>query len=188
MEYYTYLYTDPKTDLPVYVGKGKNDRAKSHLKKSENPRLHYLLQKRQKEGFIIEPVITFHTSEKAAYAAEIFWIAVYGRVDKNTGTLFNRTDGGDSPPNGKGTKMSEEAKQKIAQWNRGKPRSEETKQKIREKRALQKNLATGKRSEESRRNISNGIGNRVSWNKGIPHTAEHKENLRISRLKKKDIS
>lgn len=54
MEYYTYLYKDPKTDIPVYIGKGKNNRAFGHLKKSQNPKLNALLRKRTREGFYIE--------------------------------------------------------------------------------------------------------------------------------------
>lgn len=39
--YYVYKLINPETNLPFYVGKGKADRAESHLKlksKTDNPR------------------------------------------------------------------------------------------------------------------------------------------------------
>ena len=39
--YFVYQLLDPITNLPFYIGKGKNDRAKTHLwgtSKSNNPR------------------------------------------------------------------------------------------------------------------------------------------------------
>ena len=32
LKYYVYLYVDPRTNVPFYIGKGKGDRAFSHLK------------------------------------------------------------------------------------------------------------------------------------------------------------
>lgn len=158
--FYTYLYTDPKNNNPIYVGKGQDKRAWAHFKTVFNPRLTYLLKKRTKEGFIIEPVLTYWPSEKAAFAGEIFWIATYGREDLGKGTLFNRTDGGDSPPSAKGLKRTKEWKEKHQI-----PCLEETKKKI----------------GDANRNRKLG----PSWNKDIPMSAEAKLKQSIAHIGKK---
>lgn len=100
-EFYTYLYSDPKDSTPVYVGKGKNKRAFSHLKHSTNRRLRHLIAKRQSEGYTVVPAITPCSTEVEALALEIELIARYGRSDLGKGTLFNLTDGGEGPSGAK---------------------------------------------------------------------------------------
>lgn len=95
MDFCTYIYFDPKTGDAIYVGQGKKDRPLQHLKSSNNKRFFNTLQKRLREGFDCTPTIILCPTKKQAAALEIFWIAVFGRVDTNTGTLFNHTDGGD---------------------------------------------------------------------------------------------
>jgi hypothetical protein len=94
---YVYIWSDPKTSIERYVGWGKTaTRSYVHIKNSHNARLESMLHKRKREGFELNPVINEHVpSEKSARAIEIFWIAVFGRLDQNTGTLFNRTIGGE---------------------------------------------------------------------------------------------
>jgi hypothetical protein len=100
--YYVYVYRDPrpnKNNVPVYVGKGVNDRAYQHWvrpDKCHNPQLKHLLNLLKRES--LEPVIqiVFYTeSEDEAFAKEIELIALFGRKDQKKGTLFNYTDGGD---------------------------------------------------------------------------------------------
>lgn len=93
-KYYTYLYFDIG-GTPIYVGKGKNNRAFSHLRPSTKTHLGYLLRKRLRQGCIIKPTIHIEVDEKTALNMERFWISFYGRKDLKEGTLFNLTDGGD---------------------------------------------------------------------------------------------
>lgn len=183
--YYTYLYIDPKNNSPIYVGKGQDKRAWSHFTITSNPRLTNTLKKRIQEGFIIEPSLTYYPSEKAAYSAEIFWIAVYGREDLKTGTLFNRTPGGDAPPSGKGRKRTEawieahripateekKAKQRLSMKGRYKGRP-----------AYNKGIPC---SEEKKKKISETAlaANRISWNKDIPMYDRTKSKLSESKTK-----
>src|SRR5215470_4142651 len=98
--FYTYLIWDPRPDSrePIYVGKGRRNRAHSHLKKSSNPLLRRVIAKIRSDGFqpYIEIDSYFDTSAKALHA-EIGLIARYGRRDLGTGSLCNLTDGGESP-------------------------------------------------------------------------------------------
>lgn len=113
--FYTYLYRD-LDGTPLYVGKGNDKRAWKH--RSSKSHLGLLLRKRAKVGFIIQPEIVKCADENTAFATEIFWIAVYGRLDLDRGTLLNRTDGGDGIS---GHAHSQEAKDKIAAFRIGKP-------------------------------------------------------------------
>jgi len=124
-QFYTYLYKDPKTDKEIYVGKGKGNRANAHLFKGSRTRLSNVLRKRQREGFTVEPIIAPCVDEQHALEMEKFWIHMFGREDLGTGTLFNKTDGGDSVPSRKGAKNSPEHREKISKANTGKIRSSE---------------------------------------------------------------
>jgi hypothetical protein len=114
-QYYTYLWKDPKTNLPIYVGKGCNKRAWKHLK--ENTRIGNLLRKRISEGYNPQPIIHNEVDEKHAHFMEEVWIEQYGREKTGEGTLFNITAGGDSPPSRKGITPSAEHKAKISEAN-----------------------------------------------------------------------
>ena len=111
-QYYTYLYKD--TDgTPIYIGKGHGDRAWLHF--GFKSHLGNLLRKRKKSGFIA-PELTYHKNELTALAMEIFWISIYGRKDKNLGTLLNRTDGGDGTS---GKIVSQETRAKLSIIKKG---------------------------------------------------------------------
>ena len=104
--FYTYLYKDPKTDVPLYVGKGQDYRAFSHFKSKHH--LGNLLRKRNREGYVCDPIFLHKDcTENQSFAFEIFWIAVFGRQDLDKGTLLNRTNGGEGPS---GIIWSEETK------------------------------------------------------------------------------
>ena len=109
-EYYTYLYKDPKTDTPIYIGKGCKLRAYEH--RFSQYRIGRTIRKRLKQGYNIDPIIVYHKNENTALAMEIFWIAVYGRENIKTGTLFNQTPGGEG---GSGP-MQDETKKKISNF------------------------------------------------------------------------
>lgn len=147
--YYVYIYFDVD-GTPCYVGKGKGNRWKSHFRKtrkhhSNNTQLRGLI--RLAGGTL--PVVILRDSLTNAKAIEIEMalIAAIGRIDINTGPLFNHTDGGEGnsgwkPSEGTRNKISasltgrvgwphtEESKRKISIGNKGKKRSLETGAKI----------------------------------------------------------
>lgn len=104
--FYVYVYRDPrpnKNNVPVYVGKGQDNRAYDHWdnpSRCHNKHLKNLLNFLKREN--LEPIIQiiFNTeSEEDAFTKEIEMIALFGRKDKNQGTLFNLTDGGEGLTN-----------------------------------------------------------------------------------------
>jgi hypothetical protein len=100
--FYVYIYRDPrptKNKQPVYVGKGTGDRDLSHWSKgSHNKPLQDFLSHLKANNLeaIVERV--FETeNEEEAFAKEMQLIELYGRRDLRTGSLFNRTAGGEGP-------------------------------------------------------------------------------------------
>jgi hypothetical protein len=98
--FYVYVYRDPrptKNMQPVYVGKGTGDRDLSHWSRgSHNKPLQDFLS--HLRAISAQPICTrvFETeNEDEAFAKEVELIKLYGRRDLKTGTLFNRTDGGE---------------------------------------------------------------------------------------------
>lgn len=120
--FYSYLYRDPKTDVAIYVGKGRGSRAFAHF--NARTRLGNLLRKRVAEGFQVKPEITYHRDEELAFFVEQESIRKYGRADMGAGTLFNLTDGGEGSSN-----PSHETRRKIALSLIGTIQSPETKAK-----------------------------------------------------------
>ena len=95
MDYYVYLYIDPRTNLPFYVGKGIGDRKYYHLTETLettiNKRKYYRIQSIRRAG--LEPIIEERhsmLSEVIAYELEEKLIRQYGRkgYDQN-GILMN---------------------------------------------------------------------------------------------------
>lgn len=136
-----YVYRDPKTGVPVYVGKGLPQRPYTHLVKSSNVRLDRMLKKRAKEGFTITPDVISVESNEDALEMEMLLIAMYGRHDKGTGTLFNLTDGGQGTlgicehhrlaiVESNRLKNKSQDLSKFAGWNRGVPMSDDAKSKL----------------------------------------------------------
>jgi hypothetical protein len=98
--YYVYVYKDPrptKNQQVVYVGKGTGDRDLSHWSRgSHNKPLQDFLSHLRQRG--LEPIrqrILETLDEAEAFKKEIELIALYGRRNIGTGTLFNLTDGGE---------------------------------------------------------------------------------------------
>lgn len=118
--YYTYLYYDPKTTKCRYVGIGMIRRARSHLRRSTNPQLHTMIQKRLKEGFDIEPILIEADSVDDAKDMEKLLISMIGREDLSLGPLFNHTDGGDGTAgHGHGSTTKERiGKASMKMWQR----------------------------------------------------------------------
>jgi hypothetical protein len=111
--FYVYVYRDPrptKDNQPVYVGKGTGDRDISHWAKgSHNKPFQDFISHLKQRGLVAVCQRVFETEdEQEAFAKERELITLYGRRDIGTGTLFNRTDGGEGVA---GSVKTEEQKQ-----------------------------------------------------------------------------
>ena len=100
MKHCAYIYRDPRDGTPVYVGKGtytseRRNRALSHLCSKLTTKLPNFLRARAAEGFDVLPQIILCNTDEEAIEMETLLIAMIGRLDLGTGSLFNLTDGGD---------------------------------------------------------------------------------------------
>jgi hypothetical protein len=112
--FYVYILKD--NDIPFYVGKGTKNRMYEHsLQAKRSNKSTHLLNKIRKmfsEGRSIQyEKVFFSEDAREALDKEIELIALYGRIDKNTGILVNGTDGGDGVV---GYVYTEEHKRKIS--------------------------------------------------------------------------
>jgi len=103
-EYYTYAYLR-EDGTPYYIGKGKGNRAyKDH------------------KGYVFVPsvdrvlILTHFSNEEEAFKHEIYLINVLGRKDLGTGTLWNRTNGGDGTS---GATLTEATRSKMSKSRMG---------------------------------------------------------------------
>lgn len=148
-QYYVYIYYDPITNLPFYVGKGKKDRMYHHLKETaettDNKKKFNYINKLRKNG--ITPIVIKFKEDMAdndAYDLEEELISKFGRKGfESYGILTNIclgsrppvTTGKDHHNFGKGflVKHTDETKKKISEskkgqrsWHKGRTKSEET--------------------------------------------------------------
>jgi hypothetical protein len=98
--FYVYVYRDPrplKLNQPVYVGKGTGNRDISHWSKgSHNKPFQDFISHLKLRGYVALCTHELETEDEAeAFAKEVELIALYGRRNLKTGTLFNLTDGGE---------------------------------------------------------------------------------------------
>jgi hypothetical protein len=98
--FYVYVYRDPrpsKNNQPVYVGKGTGDRDLSHWSRgSHNKPFQDFISHLKQRGLVATCERVFETeNEEEAFAKEMQLIELYGRRDTKTGSLFNRTAGGE---------------------------------------------------------------------------------------------
>ena len=134
-DYYVYKLLDPRTNLPFYVGKGKDARAYTHLKKQSktcNPKKDKVINELDSYG--LEPVVDIFIKdldEKTAYELEEKIILELGRdgIEKN-GILTNISLHS-QPPSQKGKTriFTEEHKKKLSQALKGKAKNYQTWQK-----------------------------------------------------------
>ena len=104
-----YVYAFLREDgTPYYIGKGKGGRAWNRVKND--------IQKPIDESRIT--IIEDNLTEQDAFLLESAKISFYGRKDKGTGILRNRTDGGQGPS---GYKWTDEHHQNFSKVTRGKP-------------------------------------------------------------------
>jgi hypothetical protein len=131
-DYYVYFLVDPEKNQVFYVGKGRKNRAYSHLKGvKSSKRVQDKIKSIRLRG--LEPSITFHQvnlTEKLAYEIEKEMILHYGRkgIDEN-GVLMNICEDNRPPVRRFQTQstrdkisknMKGKNKGKIP-WNKGKP-------------------------------------------------------------------
>lgn len=123
--FYVYVYRDPrptKGNQPVYVGKGTGDRDISHWSKgSHNKPFQDFLSHIKRRGLAAVCQRVFETEdEQEAFAKEKELIALYGRRDLGTGSLFNRTDGGEGASGAIRTEEEREALRvdSLDKWQR----------------------------------------------------------------------
>lgn len=123
--FYVYVYRDPrptKNNQPVYVGKGTGDRDLSHWSRgSHNKPFQDFIAHLKARGLVALCERVFETEdEQGAFNREVELIALYGRRDLKTGTLFNLTDGGEGAS---GSVRTEEEKEflrvdSLDKWQR----------------------------------------------------------------------
>ena len=138
---YCYVYKR-KDGTPYYIGKGRKFR---FLKKGKNE----VKPPKDKSRifFACEGV-----SEAEAFEMEIALISLLGRKDLGTGILRNRTNGGEGSS---GAVVSEEARIKMSEAKKDKPKSKKHKRKLSEVNQGEKNPMFGTtRSEETKEKIS----------------------------------
>lgn len=88
--FYIYLHITLDEDIPFYVGKGKKDRCKNHLDKSE-----WWNNIVNKHDYYIR-ILDVNLSEEEAFEKEKEYISFFGRRNlKEGGTLVNLTNGGE---------------------------------------------------------------------------------------------
>lgn len=100
------MYTHPITLQPFYIGMGKNRRMFNHIAEakrysgdSPTEKVRILKEILDAGMMPIIKVIDQNVSIHQAKECERLLIQLIGRTDKKTGTLTNKTDGGDGPLN-----------------------------------------------------------------------------------------
>ena len=163
--YYVYAYLRSRDSdrglrlSPYYIGKGCKDRAFSTIRSIPRPK---------DRSFIV--FLEEGLTESEAFALEKYAIALYGRLDKGAGALWNMTDGGEGSS---GLIMSEETKRKIAKTLTGRKRPRSVTEKIvKSREGYQHSDETKKKMSKTR-----------TGKKRQPHTPESK--LKISQSKSK---
>lgn len=123
-DFYVYCLIDPDDNIPFYVGKGRLNRIYKHEKDVKNDKVvnltnieltHKIKKILSENKSIIYKKLESGLSNSDALNLESEYIKKWGRLDINSGFLFNKTDGGEG-----GINVSTTTKQKISRANKGK--------------------------------------------------------------------
>jgi hypothetical protein len=180
MIYYVYKLIDPRDNTVFYVGKGKNNRAKSHMKETKdttlNDRKYNKIQSIMKAG--LTPVIEYHTTglaEQEAYDLEEEMIAFYGRkgYDEN-GILLNIAPNSRPPGNDNfitdnpGTRMKGKTYEELYGEEKASVLKEQRKKSSSEREV--KDITKTRMKESALRKMENGY--KMPSRKGIKDSEE----------------
>lgn len=128
-KYYVYQIIDPRDNTVLYVGKGKGNRYKTHLKKSHNNKLNNIIQKIRSVGF--EPSIKFsdnrfNLTESQAFMREVLEVRVLWNKNQ---CICNFAFPGPGMSNRTGSVHTEETKRKISESGKVRVLKESTREK-----------------------------------------------------------
>ena len=194
MEYYVYCYLDPRVKgeyvygdytfeyVPIYVGKGKGQRASAHLWESTlnrdgNKKKVNKLRKIVNLG--LQPILVkLHEglTESEALLLEMKVIATIGTEFDHTGTLTNLTAGGETSPDPKG--MDIETKQRVYEERRQRMLTNNPMKNPDTAKKVSEYLKTVRHDDEYKKNMSESVRNSI----------KHKESVQSdnNRLKQHD--
>lgn len=169
-----------KAGTPYYIGKGSYRRAWVNDALSDK---HGSVYKPSNDKYII--ILEKNLTDVGALALERRLIRWWGRVDKGTGILRNRSDGGNGPS---GFMKSDEFKKKISGSGNhffGKNHSEKSKKLISEKNKGKKAHNKGiPHSIETRLKISKALTGKTTIERwGIKKAKEIKKRITMTKIK-----
>jgi len=115
--FYVYMYINPETRKPFYIGKGQRSRAWSFTGHNHNKWVVSKINNIKKKGYKSKDFVVLleeNLTEEEAFQQEISLIGRYGKKIDG-GILFNVNSGGIQPPSqrGKRWKMSSEGRENI---------------------------------------------------------------------------
>lgn len=132
VQFYVYIYFDPLTDIPFYVGKGQKHRARKHLHQCHNRPMAMKIRALKVAGHVPRIEILPMRSEEDAFSMEETLVYAIGKRVDGSGPLFNMSDGGGLKTAGfTGRRHSAESRAKMSAARKGKPKSDEFKRKMR---------------------------------------------------------
>lgn len=180
MEYYVYCYLDPRVKgeyvygdytfeyVPIYVGKGKGQRASAHLWESTlnrdgNKKKVNKLRKIMNLG--LQPILVkLHEglNESEALLLEMKVIAAIGTEFDHTGTLTNLTAGGETSPDP--NSISPETKQRLSEQKRQRMLTNNPMKNPDIARKVAQRRIGMRYSDEYKNNMRNAVLNSTAWN------------------------
>lgn len=132
VQFYVYIYFDPITDIPFYVGKGQKYRSHKHLHQCHNRPMAMKIRALKAAGLTPRIEILPMRSEDDAFSMEEALVYGIGKRVDDSGPLFNMSDGGGLKTAGfTGRRHTAESRAKMSAARKGKPKSDEFKRKMR---------------------------------------------------------
>jgi hypothetical protein len=170
---YVYRHIRLDKNEPFYIGIGSDNEYK---RANTNTRRNKHWINISKFGYEVDILFDDLTWDEACVKEKEF-ISLYGRKDKNKGSLCNLTDGGDGCL-GRIVTFSEESKRKMSEARKGKKPYIITDE-------IRKNLSiAAKKRGVSKEHLAKMNKARVNFThrKGIPHTEESRKKMSDSRM------